>query len=181
MKWGILPQAFPASLAGCYGLGSLINPDKPFHAASWWSIPPVTCHFSSSETNEASFCRQRCARKQKLLNSHSRQCCKILLPLSFPTTISGTIATAEAAWTGLDLKLHVSQFTCLLTPFYLFWVLVEIMFLKSLWEISSLFMQKAETDLIRCDGWAQMDPGIRNMRESWRWPWAETGGEPSVL
>lgn len=88
MKWSILPQAFPANLAGCYGLNSLINSGKPFHAASWWSIPPITCHFSSLETNDPSFCRQRCARKQKLLNSHSRQSYKILSPLSFPTTIS---------------------------------------------------------------------------------------------
>lgn len=88
MKWSILPQAFPANLAGCYGLSCLINPDKPFRAASWWSIPPVTCHFSSLETNDPSFCRQRCARKQKLLNSHSRQSYKILLPLSLPTTLS---------------------------------------------------------------------------------------------
>lgn len=88
MKWSILPQAFPANLAGCYGLSCLINPDKPFRAASWWSIPPVTCHFSSLETSDPSFCRQRCARKQKLLNSHSRQSYKILLPLSLPTTLS---------------------------------------------------------------------------------------------
>lgn len=30
----ILPQAFAANLAGCYGLSYLINPDKLFHAAS---------------------------------------------------------------------------------------------------------------------------------------------------
>lgn len=44
--------------------------------------------------------------------------------------------------------------------------------------MSSLFMQKAEIDLIACDGWAQMDPGIRNMKESWRWPWAVAGRDP---
>lgn len=52
------------------------------------SIPPVTCHFSSLETDDPSFCRQRCARKPELLNSLSRRTYKILLPPSFPTIIS---------------------------------------------------------------------------------------------